>query len=91
MSNPTNSYFLRSTDLPTEDSASEPEADPVSEDLFGISDLDVDLVTTEELTMAMRQISIPPFHRNTGERADEWWVLLNNFADVLGNNFAFAF
>jgi hypothetical protein len=86
MSNPINCYYLRSRDLPTEDSASEPEADPESEDSLGLSDLEVDLITTEEVIMAMPQISISPFHGNPGERADEWLVWFNNFADVHGHN-----
>lgn len=97
MSTPENRYYLRSCDQ-LSSGESTPDSVSSQDSSLNLSDLEATVLTGQisELQQAPIQqnnnhsadmaagfhITMPPFHGNSGERADEWLTWFNNFADA---------
>ena len=89
MSTPQNRYYLRSVETASSgETTPDPNESSSSESSLGLSDLEDAIVTPEQFDMASNfHITLSPFHGNSGERADdEWLVWFTNYADAHGFN-----
>lgn len=97
MSTPENRYYLRSCDQQSS-GESTPDSVSSQDSSLNLSDLEATVLTGQipevpELSTEQSDhssaimatgfhITMPPFHGNSGERADEWLTWFNNFADA---------